>query len=74
MKATVSEKGQVTIPKSLRTQLGIKSGSVLEFTEQNGKLMAQKKIETGPEIQWRGKGKLPFGNDVDDYIRSIRDR
>ena len=29
--ATVSEKGQVTLPKALRDQLGIRPGSRLEF-------------------------------------------
>ena len=29
--ATVSDKGQVTLPKSLRDKLGIRPGSLLEF-------------------------------------------
>jgi AbrB family looped-hinge helix DNA binding protein len=31
MKATVTSKGQVTIPKALRDQFGITSGSKLDF-------------------------------------------
>jgi AbrB family looped-hinge helix DNA binding protein len=42
MKAIVSEKGQVTIPKLLRQRLGIKPGQVLEFTEEKGRLIAKK--------------------------------
>jgi AbrB family looped-hinge helix DNA binding protein len=42
MKAVVSEKGQVTIPKTLRDSLGIKPGQVLEFEEQRGTLVAWK--------------------------------
>jgi antitoxin PrlF len=42
MKATVSEKGQVTIPKILRQRLGIKAGQVLEFSEEKGRLIAKK--------------------------------
>lgn len=42
MKAVVSQKGQVTIPKPLRQRLGIKSGQVLEFKEEKGKLIATK--------------------------------
>lgn len=30
-RATVTSKGQVTIPKEIRTQLGIKPGTKLEF-------------------------------------------
>jgi len=42
MKASVSEKGQVTIPKRLREQLGIRPGEVLEFQEDEGRLVAVK--------------------------------
>jgi AbrB family looped-hinge helix DNA binding protein len=42
MKAVVSEKGQVTIPKKLRDRLGITPGAVLEFREDAGVLLATK--------------------------------
>jgi AbrB family looped-hinge helix DNA binding protein len=42
MKSTVSEKGQVTIPKLLREKLGLRPGVVLEFTAQRGALIARK--------------------------------
>ena len=42
MKGRVSERGQVTIPKRLREVLAIKSGTVLEFTEEHGRLIAVK--------------------------------
>jgi len=43
MKSTVSEKGQVTIPKELRDRLGIRPGETLEFAEDiGGQLTARK--------------------------------
>ena len=42
MKAFVSEQGQVTIPEDLRSQLGIHPGDVLDFEEENGRLVARK--------------------------------
>lgn len=42
MKATVSEKGQVTIPKPLRDRLGIRPGEVLDVREEAGRLVATK--------------------------------
>lgn len=42
MKSTVSEKGQVTIPKKLRDRLGIRAGVVLDFVEVDGRLVATK--------------------------------
>ena len=42
MKATVGERGQVTIPKPLRERLGIKAGQRLDFQEEDGRLIATK--------------------------------
>jgi AbrB family looped-hinge helix DNA binding protein len=33
MKAKVTQRGQVAIPKLLRERLGVKPGTVLDFTE-----------------------------------------
>ena len=48
MKSTVSEKGQVTIPKPLRERLGIRAGEVLEFEEDHGRLVATKLASQDP--------------------------
>jgi AbrB family looped-hinge helix DNA binding protein len=42
MKARVAERGQITIPKRLRDRLGVKPGTVLEFSEEHGRLIAVK--------------------------------
>ena len=42
MKAKVAERGQVTIPKALRERLGIVPGTVLDFIEDQGRLIARK--------------------------------
>jgi antitoxin PrlF len=72
MNAIVSEKGQVTIPKALRDELGLDTGTVLEFHEENGRLVAQKQIQENPITAWRGRAKLPLGRNVDDYLAHIR--
>ena len=46
MKSRVAERGQVTIPKRLRERLGVKPGTVLEFSEERGRLIAVKSGET----------------------------
>ena len=48
MKSIVSEKGQITIPKPLRERLGLHAGQVLEFQEQEGKLVATKASMSDP--------------------------
>lgn len=48
MKARVAERGQVTIPKRLRERLGVKPGTILEFSEERGRLIAVKSGGTDP--------------------------
>lgn len=74
MNATISEKGQVTIPKRLREQLGLKNGTVLEFHAEKGNLIAKKLPKANPLDAWIGKGTLPIGKSADDYVQQIRDR
>jgi len=42
MKSTLSEKGQVTIPKVLREKLGLRPGQILEFESKDGLLIGRK--------------------------------
>jgi AbrB family looped-hinge helix DNA binding protein len=70
MKAVVSEKGQVTIPKRLRDRLGIQPGQVLDFEEDRGRLVARKAATRDPVDavygMLRGIGR------TDDLIREMR--
>jgi antitoxin PrlF len=43
MKTTVSEKGQVTIPKAIRDKLGLRPGTILDFDAIESKLIGVKK-------------------------------
>ncbi len=70
MKATVAERGQVTIPKNLRDRLGIKPGTVLEFSQRGGKLVAEKVVEGDP-IE-RVRGILGHGLNTDEIIEEMR--
>jgi antitoxin PrlF len=73
MTATLSEKGQITIPKPVREKLGLLPGAVLEFQALNGKLVASKKVAHDVFTKWRGKGNLPKGLSVDAYLKRTRD-
>lgn len=74
MHAVVSEKGQITIPKKLRHDLGLEPGAVLEFMERDGSLIVTKRMDTDPVDDWLGFAKMPKGKTVDAYIKSIRGR
>ena len=40
MKASITSKGQLTIPKSIRDRMGLKAGYVLEFDEKRMRSVA----------------------------------
>ena len=48
MKSRVTERGQVTIPKDLRDRLGIRPGHVLEFAEEEGRLVVTRRLTGHP--------------------------
>lgn len=73
MKAILSEKGQVTIPKKLRVEYGLTPGTVLDFVEEEGTIVVRKVLKTNPIHAWRGRGKLPGNMLVDDYLRRSRE-
>ncbi len=70
MKATVSEKGQVTIPKPLRDRMGLRAGVVLEFREEEGQLIGRKHIVQSPVDQ--AYGILTLDQTVDEFLREAR--
>ena len=71
-RTTVSEKGQITIPKALRESLGIRLGTVLGVAAVQGNLIAQKRDSEAPLLKWRGRGRFPHGETVDAYLARIR--
>jgi antitoxin PrlF len=67
IEATVTSKGQVTLPKALRSQLGIRAGSRIRFTVgSDGKAQVEKVKNTLDDL-WRmadarekPKGRMSF--------------
>lgn len=72
MNAVLSEKGQVTIPKAIRDDLGLVPGSVLDFQAAQGRIVVSKVLARDPIQSWRGKGKLPAGKSVMEYLEGAR--
>ena len=70
MKTTVSEKGQITIPKPLRVRLGIRAGQVLEVKEERGRLVMAKRAPRDPFDKYFGILKL--GRSTDEIMKELR--
>jgi len=70
MTSTVSVKGQVTIPKQIRDRLGIHAGTVLEFADEGGRLVARKVRRRHPIDSVYGVLALPGG--VDAHVAALR--
>jgi antitoxin PrlF len=71
MKAKIAERGQVTIPKALRSKLGLAPGTVLEFEAEDGRLVAVKVQPRGPVDAVYGS--LGHGRSTDDLVGELRE-
>lgn len=70
MKATVAERGQITIPKALRKKLGIKAGTILDFQIKKSILIAVKVSKENPVDAVYGCLKL--SKNTDNVINELR--
>lgn len=71
MKAIVSEKGQVTIPKAIRDRLGIRPGQVLDLEAEGGRLVGVKRDPVDDPVS-RVAGMLGPGRSTDEFMKEIR--
>lgn len=62
----------MTIPKALRDKLGLRPGTVLDFDAVEGRLIGVKKEQDDRIGKWLGKGRIPGGHSVDDYLQRVR--
>jgi antitoxin PrlF len=70
MKTVVSEKGQITIPKTLRIRLGLRPGQILELAEDRGRLVATKG-GSGDAVE-EAFGILDLSGSTDKIMASLR--
>ncbi len=51
---TITSKGQVTIPKAVRDQMGLRGGDKVKFVEKDGEFVLEKDVEESPFDKWVG--------------------
>ena len=71
MKAIVSKNGRVTIPKPLRTRMGIRVGQILEVKEERGRLVMSKQARSLDAID-KLFGILKLGRSTDEIMEELR--
>jgi antitoxin PrlF len=71
--ATVTRKGQITLPKAVRDALGLTPGSEVEFVIEQGQVVLRRRISPEAVRKWKGflRGKLPAGS-VDEFMDLLR--
>jgi AbrB family looped-hinge helix DNA binding protein len=74
--ATVTSKGQITVPLEVRTHLGLREGDRVEFLTENGvTVIRPSRGEGNPFAAFAGiLGTFPRGvDDINTWVRDLRD-
>jgi AbrB family looped-hinge helix DNA binding protein len=71
MHSTISQKGQVTVPKPLRDRLGIRPGDRLDFTEEEGRIVVSKTTDKRDPVGTI-YGILSLEESTDEVLRELR--
>jgi AbrB family looped-hinge helix DNA binding protein len=75
-RATITSKGQVTIPAEIRDEMGLQAGDQLEFGPNAGGAIVIRKTSPKTSVfdRWVGVGKPIAGLTVDEMIDEMRGR
>jgi antitoxin PrlF len=73
MEATVAERGQITLPKSVRDALGLSKGTKLTVELDGARIVLRKDVDDAIS-RARGRVPLPPGVTTDDIMRELRGR
>jgi AbrB family looped-hinge helix DNA binding protein len=71
MRSRISSKGQLTVPVAVRDQLGLTTGTEIEFVIRDGEAVLRKG-GAGRDPVDRVYGRLKLGARVDDMIDAMR--
>ncbi len=70
--AKLTSKGQVTIPKEVRSRLGLHAGDDIEFVEEQGIFLVKKRLQKSPFEKYRGYLRELEGRDPDQLVEEMR--
>lgn len=74
-KATITSKGQITLPIGIRRSMGLREGDVVEFTREAGVTTVQRFApDSNPFTKWAGRlGGQQRLEDAVQWQRDLRD-
>ena len=72
MKSTLTSKGQLTIPKSIRDRMGLKAGDALEFDEQVTYIKAQRVFDEKRMRSVAGRGRNDNALSSQEHLDDMR--
>ncbi|MFL2923140.1 MAG: AbrB/MazE/SpoVT family DNA-binding domain-containing protein [Limisphaerales bacterium] len=72
MKSTLTSKGLLTIPKSIRDRMGLKAGDALEFDEQVTYLKAQRLFDEKRMRSVAGRGRTDNALSSKEHLDEMR--
>ena len=74
LKAKITSKGQITIPKKLREKIGLEPGKEVCFEEKGGLFYIRKGIKQSPFDRWIGYLKNRRRQSPDEILEKLRAR
>lgn len=72
MKSTLTSKGLLTIPRSIRDRMGLKAGDALEFDEQVAYLKAQRVFDEKRMRSVAGRGRTDNALSSKEHLDEMR--
>lgn len=71
--AKITSKGQITVPKRIRTSLGVKPGDSIVFEESGKDVVVRPVRNKRPFEKYRGIGNRGIGQGREAIIRELRE-
>lgn len=70
--STLTQKGQVTVPKGVRDALGLRPGTRVTFELREGEAVLRKQVEPHYIDRWRGHLKPHVREGTDELLTRLR--
>ena len=72
MRARVTSRGRITIPRGVRDQLGLRPGDHVGFVEDGGGWRIEREAAESPFEKYRGYLRRLRGQNPDDLVEEMR--